>query len=75
MKFCIIGPVISEEKVFENLTTHTHARTRRQTDGQDKTDRRTTEAYMYLYYKLTYEIKGSGELKHSLNYKGSDKCQ
>ena len=39
-----IGPVISEEKMFENVDV-----------------RRTAEAC--LYYKLTSELKGSGELK------------
>ena len=43
----LIGPVISEEKMFENVdNTHTY--------------KRTTEAY--LDYKLTTEPKGSGEL-------------
>ena len=43
-----IGPVVSEEKMFENVDNiHTYIR--------------TTEAY--LNYKLTYEPKGSGELK------------
>ena len=42
-----ICPVVSEE-IFENVdTTHTHIR--------------MTEAY--IYYKLTNEPKGSGELK------------
>ena len=40
-----IGPVVSEEKMFENIYTLI----------------RTTAAY--LYYKLTNEPKGSGELK------------
>ena len=44
-----IGPVVSEEKMFENV------------DNNIDTYRRTTEAY--LYCKLTYEPKGSGELK------------
>ena len=38
------GPVVLEEKMFENVDTHP----------------RTTEAY--LYFKQTYEPKGSGEL-------------
>ena len=46
-----IGPVVSEEKIFEKCWQHTYIPTYRQ----------TTEAY--LYYKLTYELKGSGELK------------
>ena len=45
-----IGPVVSEEKMFENVDGRT-------TDD----DGRTTDAW--LYYKLTYEPKGSGELK------------
>ena len=36
-----IGPVVSKEKMFENVDIHT----------------------AYLYYKLTYEPKGSGVLK------------
>ena len=44
-----IGPVVSEKK-FENVDTHTYT----------QTYIRTTEAY--LYYKLTIEPKGSGEL-------------
>ena len=46
MKFGFNGPVVSEEKMFENVDTHTHTQ--------------TTEAY--LFYKLTNEPKGSGEL-------------
>ena len=43
-----ISPDVSEEKMFENVDNiHTHIHT-------------TTEAY--LYYKLTNEPKGSGEL-------------
>ena len=60
-----IGPVVSEEKMFENVDIHTiHIW--------------TTEAY--LYYKLTNEPKGSGELKKSfpysqmLNVKAKKKC-
>ena len=45
-----IGPVVSEEKMFEIVDTHIYTHTYA----------RTTEAY--LYYKLTYEPKGSGEL-------------
>ena len=45
--FVSIGPVVSEEKTFKNVDIHTHIR--------------TTEAY--VYYKLTNEPKGSGELK------------
>ena len=40
-----IGPVVSEEKMFEKVDTHTYTHTR------------TTDAY--LYYKLTCEPKGS----------------
>ena len=47
-----IGPVVSEE-MFENVDTHTYTHIH--------TYPRTTEAY--LHYKLTYEPKGSGELK------------
>ena len=46
-----IGPVVSQEKMFENVDTHTHI----------QKYIRTTEAY--LSYKLTTELKGSGELK------------
>ena len=42
----LIGPMVSEEKVFEECG--------RRTDGG-----------ACLYYKLTYEPKGSGELKIS----------
>ena len=45
-----IGPVISEEKMFENVDTHTHIH---------------TDDRAYLYYKLTNEPKGSGELAKS----------
>ena len=52
----LIGPVVSEEKMFENVDIqHTHIHTHI----------RTTEAY--LYYKLTNEPKGSGELKKTLS--------
>ena len=43
-------PVVSEEKMFENVD-----------NNNIHTYRWTTEAY--LYYKLTYEPNGSGELK------------
>ena len=47
-----IGPVVSEEKLFENVdNTHIHT--------YIHTHVRTTEAY-----KLTSEHKGSGELKY-----------
>ena len=47
-----ICPKISEEKMFENVDNiYTYI----------STAERTTEAY--LYYKLTNEPKGSGELK------------
>ena len=47
--------VVSEEKMFENVD-----------NNNIHTFRQTTEAY--LYYKLTYETKGSGELiKHTSN--------
>ena len=46
-----IGPVVSEEKMFENVDIQTHLHTYI----------RTTEAS--LHYKLTNEPKGSGELK------------
>ena len=39
-----IGPVVSEEKMFENV------------------DNNNIHTEAYLYYKLTYEHKGSGEL-------------
>ena len=45
-----IGPVVSEEKMFENADIHTHTHTHIRTTGA------------YLYYKLTNEAKGSGEL-------------
>ena len=46
----LIGSVVSEKKMFENVDIqHTHIHIR------------TTETY--LYYKLTNEPKGSGELK------------
>ena len=45
-----IGPVVSEEKLFENVdNTHTYIHT----NGRQQA---------YLYYKLTNEPKGSGEL-------------
>ena len=48
MKFCFNRPSGSDEKMLENVdNTHTYIR--------------TTETY--LYYKLTNEPKGSGELK------------
>ena len=48
----LIDPVVSEEKMFENVdNTHTYI----------PNYKWTTEAY--LYYKLTNEHKGSGELK------------
>ena len=48
MKFGFNRPVVSEEKMFENIdNTHTYIR--------------TTEAY--LSYKLTTEPKGSAQLK------------
>ena len=47
MKFGFNRPVVSGEKMFENVDKHIHTQ--------------TTEAY--LYYKLTNEPKGSGELK------------
>ena len=49
MKYGFIGPVVSEEKMFENVD-----------NGRRTDDGRTTDAW--LYYKLTYEPKGSGEL-------------
>ena len=53
-KLASIGHVVLEEKMFENVdTTYTY------------THIWTTEAY--LYYKLTYEPKSSGELKHKLH--------
>ena len=52
-----ISPVVSEEKMFENVDIqHTHTYT--------NTHIRTTEAY--LYYKLTNEPKGAGELKNKV---------
>ena len=45
-----ICQVVSEEKMFENVDIHTYIHTYIW----------MTEAY--LYYKLTYEPKGSGEL-------------
>ena len=57
-----IGPVVSEEKMFENVDiqhTHTHIR--------------TTEAY--LYYKLTNEPKGSGELIKLINILKCEQCE
>ena len=44
------GPVVSEEKIFENVDINKYIH--------------TTEAY--LYYKLTNEPKGSGELINSM---------
>ena len=49
MKFGLIGQVVSEEKMFENVDNNIH------------TYRQTTDAY--LHYKLTFEPEGSGELK------------
>ena len=45
-----IGPVVSEENMFENV------------DGEAD-DGRTDDACL-LCYKLTYEPKGSGDLKY-----------
>ena len=42
--------MVSEEKMFENIDTHTHTYIH-------------TADRAYLYYKLTNEPKGSGELK------------
>ena len=53
-----IGPMVSEEKMFENVDIHTYIHTYIHT--------RTTQAY--LCYKLTYEPKGSGELIQKANY-------
>ena len=50
-----ISPVVSEEKMFENVDTHTHIHTYIYTY--------ITDDSAYLYYKLTNEPKGSGELK------------
>ena len=47
----LIGPVVSEEKMFRRVWTTT----------DDDNVRRTTEAY--LSYKLTKSAFGSGELK------------
>ena len=61
--FASIGPVVSEEKMFENVDIYIH----------------TTEAY--LYYGLTNEHKGTGELKiaylptHNLNSESGDSKQ
>ena len=49
-----IGPVVSEEKMFENVDIHTHINTYTHTDYR-----------AYLHYKLTNEPKGSGELTNS----------
>ena len=55
-KLSSIDPVVSDEKSFENVdNTHPHIHTYL----------RTAEAY--LYYKLAYEPKGPGQLKHVLN--------
>ena len=53
-----IGLVVSEEKMFENVDIHTY------THIHAYIHVRTREAY--LYYKLTYEPKGSGELKREV---------
>ena len=45
----LIGPTVLEKKIFEN-------------DGWT-TDRQRTDGGPWLYYKLTNEPKGSGELK------------
>ena len=61
----LIGPVVSEEKMFKECGR------RRTTTADDDDVRRTTEAY--LFYKLTKWAFGSGELKNweKLNYSES----
>ena len=49
MKVGSIGAVISEEKIFESVNTHTYVHVCTHTC----TDRQKTESY--LYYKLTSE--------------------
>ena len=63
-----IGPVVSEEKMFENVDIHTYIHT--YTHTYIHTHITYTHIYTYiheafLYYQLTYELKGSGELKRS----------
>ena len=63
MKFGFNRPVVSEDKMFENIdNTHTYTHT----------FIRTTEAY--LSCKLTTEPKGSGELKSTFFITSQIKC-
>ena len=68
-----IGPVVSEEKMFENVDIHTYIHTHTHIHTHIHTYIHTyTHIHVYtyiheafLYYQLTYEPKGLGQLKRS----------
>ena len=55
-----IGPVVSEEKMFENVDIHTYIHTRIHTYTHN-----TYIHEAFLYYQLTYAPEGLGELKRN----------